>query len=145
MLGLPYLLAAAALVATLTFGIGWHYGGKLATAQYAQERIALLEQEAAKQRQLREEMAALEAKTAKIKAQRVTRWKTINQEVERVVKEPVYLDCRLTADGVRVWNSAADLRLQDQSAKDGALPADAAPTARGGYVGGVLQSGAARP
>lgn len=144
MFPLPYLALFALIAVGAAFGGGWHYGQKLANAACEQERQAILAEETKKQDRLRAEMADAEDRAASARAREVVRWKYINKEVERVVKEPVYSspDCRLTPDGVRIWNSAAGVvRVADSKVQADAVSGQPAVAEGRGYVGGLAVSG----
>jgi hypothetical protein len=95
--------------------------------------------EATKRADIATKMAALEREKAIVREIEVVKWKTIKKEVERVVaSDPVYvrLECRVTDDGVRVYNAAAaGLQLAAADGKDAIVPAKPAPAQAGGAVG----------
>lgn len=94
-------------------------------AKHQAEQAALLTAELAKQKELQAKMSALETKAQEVKTVEVERVKFITKEVRRVVKEPVYVDaaCKLTPDGVRVYNAAAaGLRLEDPEPQAPVVP-----------------------
>ena len=54
----------------------------------------------------------------------------IKREVQRVVEKPVYRDCRLDDDGLRVYNAAASgMRVEPAVVAPAAVPQDAARAA----------------
>ena len=92
--------------------------------------------EATKRADIATKMAALEREKAVVREVEVVKWKTIKKEVERVVKgDPVYvsLECRVTDDGVRLFNAAAaGLQLAAADVRPAVVPEkSAAPEARG--------------
>ncbi len=95
--------------------------------------------EAKRAADLSAEILKLERKQAEVREVEVVKWKTIKKEVERVVaSDPVYvrLECRVTDDGVRVYNAAAaGLQLAAADGKDAVVPAKPAPAQTGRDVG----------
>lgn len=102
-MNLQFAAAALAVVAALSFAAGWKVQGW----RWAASERAALEQARVREEQLRAEIdkasAGYEADRAKLR----TEFRTIYQEVERVVEKPVYRDREcLDADGLRVLQSA---------------------------------------
>lgn len=106
----PYLLGGAAIAALLSFGGGLYYGNKY-TAESYQGEIATMKLNAAHEAQkIRDAMtaqadsaiASLETKNA---AARVV-YRTITQQVDRVVEMPLYRDRCLDDPGLRLANLA---------------------------------------
>jgi hypothetical protein len=87
--------------------------------------------EAQRRADIATQMIALERKAAEVREIEVVKWKTIKKEVERVVaSDPVYvrLECRVTDDGVRVYNAAAaGLQLAAADGKAATVPVQPAP------------------
>lgn len=98
--------------------------------------------EANRRAELATRVAELERESAKVREVEVVKWKTIKKEVERVVaSDPVYvrLECRVTDDGVRVYNAAAaGLQLAAATGKDAAVPQEPSPAKTGSVVGRPL-------
>ena len=82
--------------------------------------------EAQRRADLATQLAAAERKAAQVREVEVVKWRTVKKEVERVVaSDPVYvaLECRVTDDGVRVYNAAAaGVQLATAAGKDATLP-----------------------
>jgi hypothetical protein len=133
-----YVLAIVLMVGGSSFAT-WHV-----TSGYYQmkEDRAIAEGvavEAARRADIATKLAALEREKAKIQEIEVIKWKTIKKEVERVVQsDPVYvrLECRVTDDGVRVYNAAAQgLQLAVATGKDATVSQEPPPAKTGGVVG----------
>ena len=82
--------------------------------------------EAQRRADLATQLAAAERKAAQVREVEVVKWRTVKKEVERVVaSDPVYvaLECRVTDDGVRLYNAAAaGVQLATAAGKDATLP-----------------------
>lgn len=117
-MGVREYLAAAVVAAV--FGAGWTARGwKEGAEDAAAEEAARIAQE----RSDAMVMAIAKQTQDQIAAIRITN-KTIVQEVRReTFHEPVYTDCRITADGLQLLNRA---RAQGGSEPAGTMPADTA-------------------
>jgi hypothetical protein len=95
--------------------------------------------EAQRRADLAVQLAAAERKAAEVREIEVVKWKTIKKEVERVVaSDPVYvrLECRVTPDGVRVYNAAANgLQLAAAAGEAAVVPSQPATAEGGSAVG----------
>lgn len=95
--------------------------------------------EAQRRADLATQLAAAERKAAEVREVEVVKWRTIKKEVERVVaSDPVYvrLECRVTDDGVRVYNAAAaGLQLAVADGKPETVPAKPAAAETGRAAG----------
>ena len=120
-----YLIAIVLMVGGASFAT-WNV-----TSDYYQSKASALEQrrvaaEATRRAELLGQIADLERKQAVVREVEIVKWRTVKKEVERVVKgDPVYvsLECRVTDDGVRVYNAAAaGLQLAAADIKPPAVP-----------------------
>jgi hypothetical protein len=123
-----YLVAALAVVALVA---GSSYATWSVTADYyrALEAKAVAQAvavEAQRRAELATQVAALERKQQQVREVEVVKWRTIKKEVERVVQaDPVYVraECRVTDDGVRLYNAAANgLQLAAAAGQPAAVP-----------------------
>ncbi len=121
------MLNAILVIAALAMLVGTNMATYGITSRLfsADRRAEIAEQAAADARKdaaVQLELATLRTKAAEVKTKEVTRWKTVQKEVDRVVEKPVYRECRLDADGVRVYNAALDGLLHGAGAAG--IPAD---------------------
>lgn len=141
MIGLPYLLAAAAIACVLAFGTGWHYGGKVVRADWAAERLHIAQQS----EQERTRIAKADQKSDQRAATRNAKRQQVQQITTQTVIDhattlPDPVECRL--DPERVSNINAALGVADPGGEAPAVPdANAveerkSPSSRG--VGGAL-------
>ena len=65
-------------------------------------------------------------------------YRTITQQVDRIVERPVYRNVCLDADGLRLARCAIRGESADSCKPDGAVPAPAKPSGRDGRVGLAL-------
>ena len=101
MLGIREYIAIAAVAAV--FGAGWTARGWKEGAEDA----ARIEAEQAAEARIERIVSEISEDTASQIAGIRVENKTIVQEVRReVFKEPVYTECRITADGLRLINNA---------------------------------------
>lgn len=85
------------------FSMGAHWESK---RWQLREDIAKAKSAEAYQNEV-EKNAKLSADLAASQAKTNTVFKTITNEVQHIVDRPVYNDCKLDADGLRVWNDAS--------------------------------------
>lgn len=114
------ILLLAVAIAGFAAGVKWH-AGQDAIAEQARQ----VNQRAAERlRRQNTNTAAAVHEVDKVEIRTV--FKTITEEVERVVEKPVYRDVCLDADGLRVIQSAID-RVNGTAGQPGhAVPAAAA-------------------
>jgi hypothetical protein len=122
----PYLLGGAALAALLAFGGGYIQGGRT-TANTYQVKIDKLQLDAADrlqrtrdamQAQSNEAVAMLE----KDNARSHTVFRTITQQVDKIIDRPVFHNVCLDDDGLRLANLALSGVATEAPAGPGAGP-----------------------
>jgi hypothetical protein len=104
-----YILAIVLMIGGSSF-LTWNVTSTYYQAKEARVVAEGIADEATKRADIATKMAALEREKAIVREVEVVKWRTVKKEVERVVKsDPVYvsLECRVTDDGVRVYNAAA--------------------------------------
>jgi hypothetical protein len=106
----PYLLGGTALAIALAFG-GGYWKGSSATANSYQVKIDKLQLDAVAQLQKTREAWQQQADEAaksleKDRGQTRTVYRTITQQVDKIVDRPVYRNVCLDADGLRLANAA---------------------------------------
>ena len=125
MLYLVIIIGVAAMIAGTNVAT-WNLTSSYYKAQEAKVVAETAAAEANRRAELATRVATLEREQAVVREVEVVKWRTIKKEVERVVKsDPVYvrLDCRVTDDGVRLYNAAAaGLQLAAADGKDAAVP-----------------------
>lgn len=112
----------------------WNFTANYYTAKAERLAAETAAVEANRRAELISQVTELERKQAVVREVEVVKWKTLRKEVERVVQaDPVYvrLECRVTPDGVRVYNAAAaGLQLAAADGKAAVVPGE--PTAAEG-------------
>ena len=125
------LVGAAAVAlgaAAATFGVTSSYYSSRLDAERAQRAAEVAQAVAAGEAK----RATLATRTAELadalrdaKAMETLRIIEVKKEVQRVVQAPVYRDCKLDDDGVRVYNAAASgVRVEPTIVPAAAVPAD---------------------
>jgi hypothetical protein len=120
-------LSLAAIAAAVAFALGAGSGYKLTADHYAAKE-AKAQQEAAEAYQAKtEELNAVSAELEKARHERKTVYRTITQQVERIVTRDVYRNVCIDSDGLHAINAALAGR---PSASESAptLPAPGAAT-----------------
>lgn len=100
----PYLLPALLCVGA----VAWAYqaGARSQSEKFARERAELVEQANRAVMRAVERADAEALRYEDLKAQRARKATTIIKEIVREVEKPVYRECAVPADGVRLLNAA---------------------------------------
>ena len=116
---LLYGVLALAILGVLS-GIGY----KVRQSGYQAAQLEC-QQASAKQREAEAQQASQSATGLEVKREKAkVIYRTITQEVDRVVEKPIYHECGIPADGVRLANAA--LTRQSPAAAESADPVSAA-------------------
>jgi methylthioribose-1-phosphate isomerase len=125
-------LSLAAIAAAVAFALGAGSGYKLTADHYAAKE-AKAQQEAAEAYQAKtEELNAVSAELEKARHERKTVYRTITQQVERIVTRDVYRNQCVDSDGVSIINAALAGKPVDPGQLDAAVSAAGAATGNDG-------------